>query len=148
MAHFVARMLIGHHTDEGARNAPGSGLHCELPHNARPSLPRHCVIAADSRPILSCQQVQRLEEVFQLLDQQLKSKKCPGIDEILQEGREIMEEFKGRPALDAGLLAGAQAHALRHVDCLVAETGPYRCRSRATALRHSASHGVLLIDLS
>jgi hypothetical protein len=36
MAHFVARMLIGHHTDEGARNAPGCGLHCELPHNARP----------------------------------------------------------------------------------------------------------------
>jgi ferritin-like metal-binding protein YciE len=55
------------------------------------------------------QQVERLEEVFQLLRQQPKGKKCPGIDGILEEGKEIMEEFKGMPALDAGLLAGAQA---------------------------------------
>jgi ferritin-like metal-binding protein YciE len=89
----------------------------------------------DSRPILSCQQVQRLEEVFQLLDQQLKSKKCPGIDEILQEGREIMEEFKGRPALDAGLLAGAQAHALRHVIAWSQKLGLTENREPALSVR-------------
>jgi ferritin-like metal-binding protein YciE len=55
------------------------------------------------------QQVERLEEVFQALDRQPKGKKCPGIDGILDEGKEILEQFKGMPALDAGLLAAAQA---------------------------------------
>ena len=55
------------------------------------------------------QQLSRLERVFKLLDQPAKGKKCPGIDGILEEGKEVMEEFKGMPALDAGLLAGAQA---------------------------------------
>jgi ferritin-like metal-binding protein YciE len=47
--------------------------------------------------------------VFDLLDQPAKGKKCPGIEGILEEGKEIMDEFKGTPALDAGLLAAAQA---------------------------------------
>jgi ferritin-like metal-binding protein YciE len=55
------------------------------------------------------QQVERLEEVFDVLNQQPKGKKCPGIDGILEEGKEILEEFNGMPALDAGLLAAAQA---------------------------------------
>jgi ferritin-like metal-binding protein YciE len=55
------------------------------------------------------QQVGRLEQVFEFLDQPAKGKKCPGIDGILEERKEILEEFKGMPALDAGLLAGAQA---------------------------------------
>jgi ferritin-like metal-binding protein YciE len=54
-------------------------------------------------------QVQRLERVFKMLGQQAKGKKCPGIEGILEEGKEVMDEFKGTPALDAGLLAAAQA---------------------------------------
>jgi ferritin-like metal-binding protein YciE len=55
------------------------------------------------------QHVERLEEVFEVLNQPPKGKKCPGIDGILEEGKEILEQFKGMPALDAGLLAAAQA---------------------------------------
>jgi ferritin-like metal-binding protein YciE len=55
------------------------------------------------------QQVGRLDQVFQSLGQEPKGKKCPGIEGILEEGKEIMEEFKGMAALDAGLLAAAQA---------------------------------------
>jgi ferritin-like metal-binding protein YciE len=55
------------------------------------------------------QQVERLEQVFHILGQQPKGKKCPGIEGILEEGKEVMEEFKGMAALDAGLLAAAQA---------------------------------------
>lgn len=36
-------------------------------------------------------------------------KTCPAIDGIIEEGQEILEEFKDSPALDAGLLAAAQA---------------------------------------
>ena len=54
-------------------------------------------------------QVQRLEKVFQLIEEPAKGKKCAAIEGIIEEGQEIMEEYKGSPALDAGLLAGAQA---------------------------------------
>jgi ferritin-like metal-binding protein YciE len=54
-------------------------------------------------------QVERLEQVFQMIEQPAKGKKCPAIEGIIEEGKEIMDEFKDMPALDAGLLAGAQA---------------------------------------
>ena len=55
------------------------------------------------------EQVARLERVFEILDQPPKGKKCPGIEGILEEGKEIMDEFKGTAALDAGLISSAQA---------------------------------------
>jgi ferritin-like metal-binding protein YciE len=54
-------------------------------------------------------QVDRLEKVFSLLDSQPKGKKCPAIDGLVKEGQEGIKEFKGSPALDAALLATAQA---------------------------------------
>ncbi|MGF7163460.1 ferritin-like metal-binding protein YciE [Rhodoligotrophos appendicifer] len=54
-------------------------------------------------------QVERLEQVFQLLDKKPQGKTCPAILGIIEEGTEIMEEYKGSPALDAGLLGAAQA---------------------------------------
>ena len=54
-------------------------------------------------------QVDRLEKIFALLDEKPKGKKCPAIDGIIEEGNEIAKDYKGSPALDAGLLAAAQA---------------------------------------
>jgi ferritin-like metal-binding protein YciE len=54
-------------------------------------------------------QVGRLEQIFQILGETAKGKKCPAIDGILKEGDEIAKEYKGSHALDAGLLAAAQA---------------------------------------
>jgi ferritin-like metal-binding protein YciE len=54
-------------------------------------------------------QVERLEQIFALLEQPAKGKVCDAINGILDEGKEIMTEYKGSPALDAGLLAAAQA---------------------------------------
>ena len=53
--------------------------------------------------------VERLEKVFELIDKPARSKTCDAIQGILEEGREIMEEYKGSEALDAGMLAAAQA---------------------------------------
>jgi ferritin-like metal-binding protein YciE len=50
-----------------------------------------------------------LEQVFDLLDKPARGKTCPAIDGILEEGSEILEEYKGVPAIDAGLVAAAQA---------------------------------------
>ena len=55
------------------------------------------------------QQIRRLEDVFALLGQKAEGVPCEAIQGILEEGREVMEEFAGGPALDAGLIAAAQA---------------------------------------
>ena len=54
-------------------------------------------------------QVDRLERVFRLVDKPLRAKTCDAIMGILDEGKEVMDEYKGTEALDAGLLAAAQA---------------------------------------
>jgi ferritin-like metal-binding protein YciE len=54
-------------------------------------------------------QIERLEKIFEILDKAARGKKCDAIEGILDEGKEIMEEYEGAPALDAGLLAAAQA---------------------------------------
>jgi ferritin-like metal-binding protein YciE len=54
-------------------------------------------------------QIERLEQVFELLGKPARGKKCDAIEGILDEGTEIMDEYEGEPALDAGLLAAAQA---------------------------------------
>ena len=54
-------------------------------------------------------QIERLEQIFELLDKPARGKKCDAIEGILDEGKEIMEEYEDEPALDAGLLAAAQA---------------------------------------
>ena len=54
-------------------------------------------------------QIERLEKIFELLGKPARGKKCDAIEGILDEGKEIMEEYADTPALDAGLLAAAQA---------------------------------------
>jgi ferritin-like metal-binding protein YciE len=54
-------------------------------------------------------QVGRLEQVFDLIGKKAQGKTCDAIVGIVEEGQEVMKEYKGSPALDAGLLAGAQA---------------------------------------
>jgi ferritin-like metal-binding protein YciE len=54
-------------------------------------------------------QVERLEQVFELIDKPARGKTCDAILGILDEGKEVMEEYKGSEALDAGMVAAAQA---------------------------------------
>jgi ferritin-like metal-binding protein YciE len=54
-------------------------------------------------------QVERLEQIFELMEKPARGKTCDGIQGILDEGKEVMEEYKGSDALDAGMLAAAQA---------------------------------------
>lgn len=54
-------------------------------------------------------QVERLEEVFELIEKPARGRTCDAIQGILDEGKEIMDEYKGCEALDAGMIAAAQA---------------------------------------
>jgi ferritin-like metal-binding protein YciE len=53
--------------------------------------------------------IERLEKVFDLLGKPARGKKCEAIEGIIDEGKEIMDEYQDAPALDAGLIAAAQA---------------------------------------
>jgi ferritin-like metal-binding protein YciE len=54
-------------------------------------------------------QVKRLQQIFGILGKSARAKTCDAILGITDEGAEIMKDYKGMPALDAGLLAAAQA---------------------------------------
>jgi ferritin-like metal-binding protein YciE len=54
-------------------------------------------------------QIERLEKVFGIIEKKPQAKTCDAIMGIMKEGQEIMDEYKGSSALDAGLLAAAQA---------------------------------------
>jgi len=53
--------------------------------------------------------VERLEKVFGELGETPRGKTCDAIIGIIEEGQEVMKDYRGMPALDAGLLAAAQA---------------------------------------
>jgi len=54
-------------------------------------------------------QVERLQQVFEIIGKRAQGKTCEAIQGLIAEGEEIIEEFKGTPALDAGLISSAQA---------------------------------------
>ena len=54
-------------------------------------------------------QIERLDRVFEIIGKPARGKTCEAILGILDEGKSIMDEFKGTAALDAGLIAAAQA---------------------------------------
>jgi ferritin-like metal-binding protein YciE len=54
-------------------------------------------------------QIERLQQVFEMLGKRAQGKTCDAIEGIISEGEDVMETFKGEPALDAGLIASAQA---------------------------------------
>lgn len=53
--------------------------------------------------------VERLQQVFELLGKRAQGKTCDAIEGIVSEGEDIIEEFKGSRAIDAGLISSAQA---------------------------------------
>ena len=54
-------------------------------------------------------QIERLQQVFDILGKRAMGKTCEAIEGILAEGDEILEEYEGTAALDAGLISAAQA---------------------------------------
>ena len=52
--------------------------------------------------------VERLERIFKGLDQTARGKKCKGMEGLLEEGKEIMEQEGEGAVIDAALIAAAQ----------------------------------------
>jgi ferritin-like metal-binding protein YciE len=79
--------------------------------------------------------VGRLEEVFSMIDKKPQAKTCDAIIGITEEGAEIMKDYKGSPALDAGLLAAAQA--VEHYE--ISRYGTLRTWAEELGLNDAAS---------
>jgi ferritin-like metal-binding protein YciE len=75
--------------------------------------------------------VKRLEKIFQELGQSPKGKKCKGMEGIIADGKELMEEDAEPEVMDAGLIGAAQ-----HVEHY--EMAGYGCvRTYAELLGHN-----------
>jgi len=57
----------------------------------------------------TAEQIERLSQVFELIGKTPRAKTCDAILGILKEGEAVIEDYEGSPALDAGLVASAQA---------------------------------------
>lgn len=53
-------------------------------------------------------QVERLERVFELIEERPRGKHCAGMAGIIEEASDMLEEEEEGPVLDAGIIAGAQ----------------------------------------
>lgn len=54
-------------------------------------------------------QIERLQQVFEIFGKRAQGKTCEAIKGLLEEGEEVIEDYEGSDALDAGLLACGQA---------------------------------------
>jgi len=80
-----------------------------LPKMARATQSKELKAAFEKHEGETERHVERLEQVFEIIGRPARGKTCDAIDGITDEGAEIMDEYKGMPALDAGMLAAAQA---------------------------------------
>jgi ferritin-like metal-binding protein YciE len=80
-----------------------------LPKMAKAAQSEELAAAFDKHANETDVQVQRLEEVFSMVDESPKGETCEAINGLIDEAKEIMSDFKNSPAHDAGLLASAQA---------------------------------------
>jgi len=79
--------------------------------------------------------VDRLQKVFAMIDKKAQGKTCPAINGLAEESAEIIEEFKGSPAIDAGLIGAAQA--VEHYE--IARYGTLRAWAEELGLNDVAS---------
>jgi ferritin-like metal-binding protein YciE len=54
-------------------------------------------------------QIRRLEQVFEILDEKPQGVPCEGILGILKEGQSLLNDFSGGEAFEAALIASAQS---------------------------------------
>jgi ferritin-like metal-binding protein YciE len=55
------------------------------------------------------EQVKRLDEIFEMIDHKPQGRNCPAIMGLVEEGQEIIKDYKDSPVLDAGLIGAADS---------------------------------------
>ena len=106
-----------------------------LPKMAKAAQNDELTAAFEKHRVETERHVERLEEVFSIIDKKPQGKTCDAIIGITEEGAEVMKEYKGSPALDAGLLAAAQA--VEHYE--ISRYGTLRTWAEELGLNDAAS---------
>jgi len=52
--------------------------------------------------------LERLNQIFEKMGEKPRAKKCKGIEGIIEEGKDVMEDAENEEVLDAALIAAAQ----------------------------------------
>lgn len=79
-------------------------------------------------------QIERLEKVFEMMNKPARGKTCEAVQGLIEEGKEIMEEFGDSEALDAGLVAAGQS--IEHYE--IARYGTLRTWARQLGMNDAA----------
>ncbi|RZJ70615.1 ferritin-like domain-containing protein [Flavobacterium sp.] len=64
--------------------------------------------AIDDHLAVTVNQVERLEDIFDILGEEAEGKKCEAMTGLIKEGENILEETVPGPVRDAGIIAAAQ----------------------------------------
>ncbi|MBS1763039.1 MAG: ferritin-like domain-containing protein, partial [Bacteroidetes bacterium] len=79
-----------------------------LPKMAKKATSEELVSALESHLEETQGQVERCEQIFELMDKTPKAKKCEAMDGLIKESQEIMETTEQGPVRDAGIIAAGQ----------------------------------------
>lgn len=79
-----------------------------LPKMAKNTTTEELVAAIEEHTEVTLKQVERLEQVFELIGEKAVAKKCEAMDGLIKEGQEIMESTAEGPVRDAGIIAASQ----------------------------------------
>jgi ferritin-like metal-binding protein YciE len=85
-------------------------------------------------------QVQRLEDIFKILEERPQGKRCKGMEGLVEEGKEIMEEKGAGAVLDAALIAAAQKvehYEIASYGCLITYAGLLGDRNAVRLLKQT-----------
>jgi ferritin-like metal-binding protein YciE len=79
-------------------------------------------------------QIERLEQVFEMMDKRARGKTCEAVQGLIEEGKEVMEEAEPGDVMDAGVIGAAQA--VEHYE--IARYGTLRAWAEQLGMRDAA----------
>jgi ferritin-like metal-binding protein YciE len=79
-----------------------------LPKMIRAAENEQLTSALEEHLAITEEQVSRLDEIFSMLDSTARGKKCKGMEGLIEEGSELLEEEAEPEVLDAGIIVAAQ----------------------------------------
>jgi ferritin-like metal-binding protein YciE len=80
-----------------------------LPKMKKAATSEELIQAIEDHLAVTEEQITRLEQVFEMMEQTPRAKKCEGMEGLVKEGESVIEETdKGSSTRDAGIIIGAQ----------------------------------------
>ena len=79
-----------------------------LPKMAKNATSENLITAINEHLTVTQGQVERLEQVFEILGEKATAKKCDAMEGLIKEGESIMEETQEGPVRDAGIISASQ----------------------------------------